>query len=268
MRRQRGFTLIELLVVIGIIGILLSILIPTVNGIRKRVKESECANNQRQIYNATMLVVKDLNGQLPRPALIGETYQANESGPNKYRDFGMFMLPGQNGGQVDYKLGGLLLPYLGRGPETRQAIFYCPMDRGERPHLSGTYQGVERNFSYSYNRRIRPKDDPSVPDFVIRLDQVRKPGSRIMVYEEVGPNDLWCSEPGNNSDDWPTNRHARGGKVPSDNSVDQAEYKVAGSGNHLFFDGHVETLTPLQVMTGSSTAGGDANTSYYTPLDR
>ena len=47
--RQHGFTLIELLVVIGIVGLLLSILLPTVNRARHRARVVQCASNMRQL---------------------------------------------------------------------------------------------------------------------------------------------------------------------------------------------------------------------------
>jgi prepilin-type N-terminal cleavage/methylation domain-containing protein len=272
MRRQRGFTLVELLVVIGIIGILLSILIPTINGIRKRAKESECTNNLRQIFQATMLATNEQNGQMPRPAI----QEDNRGNANAFKDYAIRMKEGTAIGDAiaDFRAGGLLLKFLGGDETSRQRTWYCPLDKNEHP-TQGSYR-TERNFSYSYNRYIRPaatstgsSSTPNPADYVIRLEQVRKPGSRIMVFEEVGPNDFWCSEPATAASDWPSNRHARGGKPPS-SMVNQDEYAQsdAGTGNHLFFDGHTEALTPKQVIAGATAQAAQANTSYYTPLER
>jgi prepilin-type N-terminal cleavage/methylation domain-containing protein len=68
----RAFTLVELLVVIGIIALLLSILLPSLNKARRNAESVACASNMRQLYLASAMFAGDNKGHLPRPYSAGE----------------------------------------------------------------------------------------------------------------------------------------------------------------------------------------------------
>jgi len=63
---KRGFTLVELLVVIGIIALLISILLPSLNRARETANRVKCASNLKQIGQAILLYTNENNGAYPR----------------------------------------------------------------------------------------------------------------------------------------------------------------------------------------------------------
>jgi prepilin-type N-terminal cleavage/methylation domain-containing protein/prepilin-type processing-associated H-X9-DG protein len=65
-----GFTLVELLVVIGIIGLLVSIMLPVVGRVRRQAQVTLCMSNLREVGKALQLYANDHNGCIP---LLSET---------------------------------------------------------------------------------------------------------------------------------------------------------------------------------------------------
>ena len=65
-RQRRGFTLIELLVVIAIIALLMGILMPALQRVKKQAQGVTCLSNLRQIGVAASLYAQDYDWFIPR----------------------------------------------------------------------------------------------------------------------------------------------------------------------------------------------------------
>ena len=60
----KKFTLIELLVVIAIIGLLMSILLPSIADARRTAKRAICVSNSKQIATGTFMAMSSFNGKV------------------------------------------------------------------------------------------------------------------------------------------------------------------------------------------------------------
>ena len=79
-----GFTLVELLVVIFIIAVLISLLLPTLAGVRRRARTAACLANLRHLSNAFQVLVVENDGTVP--------YAGDVSKEQKSRSFGPLMV--------------------------------------------------------------------------------------------------------------------------------------------------------------------------------
>ncbi|HSI37171.1 MAG: prepilin-type N-terminal cleavage/methylation domain-containing protein [Phycisphaerae bacterium] len=157
--RRRGFTLVELLVVIGIIALLISILLPSLNKARENANRVACLSNLKQIGMAYMMYTDDNKGWLPKTP---------KTGAGQYED----AIWWQAARRADIGNQGIG-KYLGLS-ESNTKVLVCPSDEVEhRP--SGLYP-----YSYSINYQLHGNG----PKAVKKLTQIRNASSKVMWYEE------------------------------------------------------------------------------------
>jgi len=100
-RIKKGFTLIELLVVIAIIGLLASIVLVSVNSVRRKARNATKLETIHTLINAFNLGLSD-GGSLPVPSL--STF------------FGACLNANCPEGQIDATVDAFLAPYLPQKP--------------------------------------------------------------------------------------------------------------------------------------------------------
>lgn len=157
MRKRQGFTLVELLVVIGIIGLLISILLPALNKARAQAARVKCQSNMRQLCMACSMYGSENKAQIPY-CNWGDPGQATWTrGVTSGAVYGSGWLYSQLTLRVGYGVPidgpwsnpyptvgvktGVLWPYL-----RETAVYRCPADTE-----TGLWTGTETLTSYLMN---------------------------------------------------------------------------------------------------------------------
>ena len=142
---KSGFTLVELLVVIGIIALLISILLPSLNKARQQAKEVACSSNLRQMGLALTMYANDWKyfpGARSRTGPGGTTYAIWPTRLRKYMGGNQkaFRCPSQSDDRYEWPLNDTTPPIAVKS------------DEGYGYKLGESLLDEKnRRFSYGYN---------------------------------------------------------------------------------------------------------------------
>jgi prepilin-type N-terminal cleavage/methylation domain-containing protein/prepilin-type processing-associated H-X9-DG protein len=226
--RKKAFTLTELLFVIAVIGILVAILMPAVNSLRRSANQAHGAVNMRQLGVALNLFTNDHQGQIPAwMTVIGDVDPSVATNQDKL--FFWQVLPYLN----DVDVGATALEKVDAGRIYKELNSPgVPEDYGYRINVGDDYYTVQFAVNKALDKSIYAGPDGNGLSRPTRLTDLIAPEKTAWLT--VGAGSFVESSGQNPSFELPDSSVIPGW-------TERIWFPYSRKTNILFIDGHVES---------------------------
>ena len=183
-RAQEGFTLVELLVVIGIIALLISILLPSLNRAREAANQVKCEAQEKQIVMGMILHANEHKGYMPLVGAIEPGYSpanVQDVRQEKYDYWGtggnynLMSIMGALGHQLgqDVRTDSRANLETDMQKDLLRKLFVCPSDREGGRFGATLGNGGDAYNSYAFNEAALGWGDDGGPNGVRGHNRLR-----------------------------------------------------------------------------------------------
>ena len=259
--KKAGFTLVELLVVIGIIALLISILLPSLNKARETANRVKCQSNLSQIGKALLLYSNENKGSFPRAQANGSgTLNTTISGSTAVDPF-QLAPTSPNVNNIPQAMFLLI-----RTEDLTTEVFTCPSGTAEKDQMNNQAATTRSNFSGGGSSKVSANCSYS---FVNVYPTTTAIGLGYKTFITAFSSDFAIAA------DLSPNSCTNAGLMGVTTASSRSQVIVGNSKNHdqdgqnvLYADGHAEfQQTPLcgtqkdNIYTSNALTGTDLSTT-------